>query len=89
MATTNSAITVVVTGDLAADLKVKATVIDIKCRKCGKPIYFADANYTRIDVSRELVIVDKDTNEAWALNEGDQLHTACLTKVAYYRRVTH
>lgn len=58
---------------------------ELKCRKCGKP--FTDKRYTIISASGELAIVDKFTNEAWALDEGDCLHDDCLTKVAYYRRV--
>ena len=57
-----------------------------KCKKCGTELQLP---YSEVETSRELVIVDRQTQEALVLYKGDKLCSVCGSSEAvdYYRRV--
>ncbi len=57
-----------------------------KCKICEVSLETHVA-YTSVNESGELVIVDRRTQKAYALNEDDSLCEECSGNVDYYRRV--
>lgn len=55
-----------------------------KCKKCGKAV---ETNYSEVEESGEIVIVDKQTGQPLVLNKGDKLCSVCMGSVDYYRRI--
>jgi len=57
-----------------------------KCKKCGTEL---QSSSSEIETSRELVIVDRQTQEPLVLYKDDKLCSVCgsLQTVDYYRRV--
>lgn len=55
-----------------------------QCKKCGAEL---GGQFSEVEESGELVIVDKQTEQPLVLNQGDKLCTNCSGGVIYYRRV--
>lgn len=56
----------------------------MECKKCGSEL---SNQYSEVEESGELVIVDKQTEQPLVLNKGDKLCKNCSDGVVYYRRV--
>lgn len=54
-----------------------------QCKKCGNNN--VQTPYSVIEESRDLVVVDKQTQQPLVLNEGDVLCSVCANGVDYYR----
>ena len=54
------------------------------CKKCGAKL---GGSYSGVTEGNELVIVDRQTQEALALNKYDKLCNDCSAKVDFYRRI--
>ena len=55
-----------------------------QCKKCSKEV---ESQYSEVMESREIVVVDEQTEQAIILNKGDKLCQGCSSVVAYYRRI--